>query len=254
LLHGFDAQGPKDRLFPSVFHSHVSIDEFRYILLTNRRSIRDAVISRTQAAQAKREEKHAMTHSAHKFEDNQLVLLSLESSAEPPEGRKFAPRWSGPYRVVSIVGPKAVRIKAVCDEKDVQVVTSTRLIHYHTRDIKEILPDDYFVIKQIVDYRPGSSDMPPAYLVEWAGFNSVHMDWIPSDDVPESFVISWKAKNILPAALSAPQPTPSSAPAGTPTALEHRLRVVDTQTLVVAPPATGPKLSKYGRVIKPKSK
>ena len=201
LNYGFNPDSPLTMLTAGITQqaitdhdAHTFAERMATLLETSRDNILKA-----QAKQAAQYNKH---HREGSFQVGDMVMLSVSHFSNLPnlaEGasRKLSPVYFGPYKVTKVVSPLAYRLELPGAMRVHDVFHISKLKPYNHTDafperIDTRIPpppeivdgEEHFHVTAFRGVR-GPSARPRAYLVEFTGFGSEHLEWIPIQQLQE---------------------------------------------------------------------
>lgn len=147
LLYGRDAWNPSDLLECEIQQQqlNVSIEEYKSELVKNLRKIHEEVQHYDNIMRQKRERDALNDKKTKEFKIGDLVWLYTRPAKKGLSPKLMHP-WHGPYRIVEILSPLNVKIRALNGRVIKQAVHVTRLKKYNSpeypREDVPMLPEE----------------------------------------------------------------------------------------------------------------
>jgi len=122
------------------------------------------------------------------FTPGQLVLLSsVNIKLKHPGARKLLPKYMGPFKVVDMVGPAAVKLALPPEWKRLHPVFHVSLVkpfladgNYQPPPLPQLIDDELeYEVEVLLDHRLSGRNKRLEYLVKWAGYGHEHNTWEP---------------------------------------------------------------------------
>ena len=181
VLYGF--QPP---LFPSQ-EDEVSVPSVQEHLRRVRRVWREARAALVRSAARNRRMADRRRAPAPVYQPGQMVWLSTKDLPLQVDSRKLAPRYIGPFRVVKIINPSAIRLKLPNSLKVhptfhvslLKPVSSCALGPPAEPPPPPLVVDGHpaFSVNKILDVRRRGRGF--RFLVDWEGYGPEERSWVP---------------------------------------------------------------------------
>lgn len=161
-----------------------------------------------QAAQQRQKTLYDKGRAPHSFEVGDQVLINTTNIHARKSARKLLPKWIGPFRIQSLVGPVAAELELPPNYRMHNVFHCSLLKPYRSEgSLKPLgLPfpsldrapafdltstEPLYAVEMIVGHRPESAtratvDKKGAYLVKWKGYSPEHNSWEPNKNFIDS--------------------------------------------------------------------
>ena len=175
-----------------------------------------------QQAQERQKKFADQRRQDHVFKSGDNVMLS-SANLNIPGGSKFTARWLGPFKVLDVISPVALRLALPSTMKIHPVIHVSRLKPYHSSDSypgrdysrpTPIIGEDIYLAERILDKRlvKRGKQQRAEYLVQWQGYPIYEATWEPAsnllgDDIRRlmaDFDATWQPK-------AQPRPTRASS-------------------------------------------
>jgi hypothetical protein len=175
---------------------------FAFDVMQNLRQARDAL----HLAAQKYRERNAPLLAPHAYKVGDMVLLSTEHVELKLPCRKLSPKFIGPFKVVELLGPNAVKIDPVGRFRALTPVINVEYLRpYRLRSenvgpppqhlsIKplEVEPEgEWYQVADILGVR-GQAGPRQQCLVRWEGFDATHDSWVPRCHITPAALIAYE--------------------------------------------------------------
>jgi hypothetical protein len=118
--------------------------------------------------------------------------------------KKLMPKWVGPFKVLDLVGPVAIKLELPAHMRLHNVFHVSLVKPYKAGGTVQPLPplefdegDPVFTVEQLLDMRTRKDGRRTLteYLVRWAGYSAAHDTWEPARNILDKNLISdYKAR------------------------------------------------------------
>jgi len=170
-----------------------------------------------ESAQHKQQAQYNRNRPEITYHPNDLVLLSTNNFSQARD-RKLMPKWMGPFSVIRMVGPVAVKLHLPEHLRIHNVFHVSQVKPYRFREgeqpvcsVPPISIDSdgtpIFELERIINHRPvtirkGQRKVQKfEYKVKWVGYPVVENEWIPEEDFTDGGLAIreyWESRGLEP--------------------------------------------------------
>ena len=177
------------------------------VVLTEMYSTLEMVKVQLRNAQSRQKKYADKKRKEHKFEEKQLVLLSIKNFKFPSGQRKLQGRYLGPFEIVEMVGQNAARLhlpesmsrfhpvfhvsllKPYLAAKGYQ--PANKEVRLRKEESAELEVETVLAHRKVKVGKAKNKKFRVEYLIKWAGFDSSHNTWEPSSCLNEAALESY---------------------------------------------------------------
>ena len=175
---------------------------FAFDVMQNLRQARDTL----HLAAQKYRERNAPLLAPHAYKVGDMVLLSTEHVELKLPCKKLSPKFIGPFKVLELLGPNAVRIdpkgrfKALTPIINVEYLRPYRLRtenvgpppqHLSVKPLEVEPEGEWYQVADILATR-GNPGPRQECLVRWEGFDATHDSWVPRNHITPAALIAYE--------------------------------------------------------------
>ncbi|KAJ9524308.1 hypothetical protein QJQ45_008491 [Haematococcus lacustris] len=125
------------------------------------------------------------------FSPGQLVLLSTKNlRLKPGKAKKLLPRFIGPFKVLKLVGPVAVRLDLPPAMARLHPVFHVALLRPYTSEHPHLPPPvdwldeaPLYEVEKLLAHRGVRAGRARGYLVKWQGYDDSYNTWEPRNNL-----------------------------------------------------------------------
>ena len=196
-LSPFEASlGYQPPLFPEE-ESELAVPSVQQHVQRCRKIWRDTRLALLQASARSQQSANRRRHVAPPYALGQSVWLSSKNIPLLTESKKLSPRFIGPFPIVRLINPSAVRLR----------LPRNMRIHptFHVSQIKPALTSDLcppavppppprvidnhpaYSVRRLLDVRRRGRGLQ--YLVDWEGYNLEERCWVPRSRIMDPVMV-----------------------------------------------------------------